>query len=208
MKKGHKMVKVSDLLDIKTDIVARLEYVPKDIPIGSTSDADPREVLHIVSREGEKEGKDNWSGKPKMITYRITNCNRAIEWTGMDVLSNEDLSRRYDLTTIDINDKNFSADFKLCSICGKQDDFRKVLRGWEAFNAKCKREYEEREAEKESKRKEAWEAEKKDIALILEDLSLYLPHSYAPTLGEKNEGVIRIKFNGHTYEIQRHDSDQ
>lgn len=208
MKKGHKMVKVSDLLDIKTDIIARVEYVPKDTPVGSTSNADPREVLHIVSREGEKEGKDSFSGKPKMITYRITNCNRAIEWVGMNVLSNEDLSRSYDLTTIDINDKNFSADFKLCSICGKQDDFRKVLRGWEAFNAKCKEEYEWHEADKERKRKEAWEAEKKDVALILEDLKLYLPHAYAPILGEKNKGVIHIKFNGHTYEIQRHDSDQ
>lgn len=208
MRKGHKIVKVSDLLNIKTDIIARVEYVPKDIPVGSTSNADPREVLHIVSREGEKEGRDHWTSQPKMITYRITNCNRAIEWVGMNVLSNEDLSRRYDLTTIDINDKNFSADFKLCSICGKQDDFRKVLRGWEAFNAKCKREREERDAEEESKRKEAWNAEKKDIALILEDLKLYLPHAYAPTLGKKNEGIIRIKFNGHTYEIQRHDSEQ
>ena len=202
------MVKVSDLIDIKADIVPRIEYVPKNISFGSNSNADPREVLHIVSREGEKEGKDSFSGKPKMITYRITNCNRAIEWVGMDVFSNKDLSRRYDLTTIDINDKNFSADFKLCATCGKQADFRKVLRSWESFQAKCKEEYDEREADEECKRKEAWEAEKKEVALIMEDLKLYLPYTYTPTLWEKNEGIIHIKFNGHTYEIQRHDSGQ
>jgi hypothetical protein len=208
MKKGHKMLKVSDLLNIKTDIVARVEYVPKDIPFNSNSKTDPREVLHIVSREGEIEGRERFSGKPKMVTYRITNCNRAIEWVGLDVLGSNDLSRRYNLTTIDINDENFSADFKLCATCGKQADFRKVLRGWESFQAKCKEEYDEREADEERKRKEAWEAEKKEVALIMEDLKLYLPHTYTPTLWEKNEGIIHIKFNGHTYEIQRHDSGQ
>jgi len=87
-------------------------------------------------------------------------------------------------------------------------EFAEVLRSWESFQAKCKEEYDEREADEECKRKEAWEAEKKEVALIMEDLKLYLPYTYTPTLWEKNEGIIHIKFNGHTYEIQRHDSGQ